>query len=116
MHGFVQTSLSSLSVAHLKRAVVIKEKIQSLEKQLAGILGGPKAGRGVPKRKRIISAAGRARIAAAQRARWAKLKRGKAAKAAKRTKKKMSASARARLSAIAKARWAKAKAAGKAKL
>ncbi len=65
-----------------------------------------------------MSAAGRARIAAAARARWAKYRRGatpaKAAKAVK--KKRFSAAARAKLSAAAKARWARAKAAGKSAL
>jgi len=63
-----------------------------------------------------MSAAGRARIAAAARARWAKFRNGaKAAKPAKATRKKkrFNAAARAKLSAAAKARWAKAKAAGK---
>jgi len=59
-----------------------------------------------------MSASARARISAAAKARWAKIK-GKSAKKAKR---KMSAKAKARLSALAKARWAKAKKAGKTKL
>jgi hypothetical protein len=67
-----------------------------------------------------MSAAARARIGAAQRARWARARRGGIAsvKAAKPVKKKrnVSATARARLSAIAKARWAKVKASGKSRL
>jgi hypothetical protein len=78
-------------------------------------------------KKKTMSAAGRARVAAAQKARWAKIKSGKpvvkaakpAVKAvAKPVKKKggMSAAGRARIAAAAKARWAAAKAAGKKSL
>lgn len=52
---------------------------------------------------RTISAAGRKRIAAAQKARWAKV-RGKAKVAFKRT---MSASSRRKIAAAQRARWAK---------
>jgi hypothetical protein len=73
----------------------------------------PVAGKRGPKRGGM-SAAGRARIAAAQKARWAKSKAVKvappaAAKPAKK-KRKMSAAGRARIGAAAKARWAKIKA------
>jgi hypothetical protein len=60
-----------------------------------------------------MSAAGRARIAAAQKARWAKIKGAKPAPKAPAKKRTMSAAGRARISAAAKARWAKARAAGK---
>lgn len=53
-----------------------------------------------------ISAAGRARIAAAQRLRWAKAKGGKVVSIAGRKKRKMSAAAIARIRAGQKARWA----------
>jgi hypothetical protein len=59
-----------------------------------------------------ISAAGRARIAAAQRARWAKLK-GKAPRPASATmpkKRTMSVAARKRIAAAQRARWARVKA------
>lgn len=72
----------------------------------------PAAGKRGPK-KGGMSAAGRARIAAAQKARWAKTKASKDAKAemTKPTKKKrkMSAAGRAKIGAAAKARWAKIK-------
>ena len=68
-----------------------------------------------PARKKI-SAAGRKRIAAFQKARWAKIKAGKAStpatKPAKK-RKKLSAAARKRISEFQKARWAKIKAAKK---
>jgi hypothetical protein len=62
--------------------------------------------------RRTISASGRRRIAAAQKARWAKLKAKnvipitKNPKPAKRT---MSASARRKIAAAQRARWAKVK-------
>ena len=66
-----------------------------------------------------MSAAGRARIAAAQRARWSKL-RGKVTPAAnsmrQKPKRTMSNAARKAIAAAAKKRWAAAKAAGKNKL
>ena len=55
---------------------------------------------------RRISAAGRARIAAAQRARWAKVKGSKVVPIT-RKRRKMSPSAIARIRAAQKARWAK---------
>jgi len=61
-----------------------------------------------------MSAAGRARIAAAQKARWAKAKSAtQESKPGSMGRKKMSAAGRKRLAASAKARWAKAKASGK---
>jgi hypothetical protein len=112
------SNLLSLSSAQLKRAAAIKDQIEDLNRELAGLLGSTaansKPARGA--RKGGMSAAGRAAVAAAQRARWAKIKAGKpAAKtAAKKKKFTMSASAKARISAAAKARWAKIKAAKKA--
>jgi len=106
--------LSSLTVTQLRRAAGLKEKIEALYKELASILGVPASGPAKAPRKRKMSAAGRARVAAAQKARWAKVKAAKPAKPAK--KRKMSAAARAKISAAAKTRWAKAKAAGKKSL
>jgi hypothetical protein len=61
-----------------------------------------------------MSAAGRARIIAAQKARWAKVKSGK--RPAAKRKRTMSAAARAKIAAAARARWARAKASGKKSL
>jgi hypothetical protein len=111
------TNLLSLTSEQLKRAIGIKNKISALEKKLASILGSPSISTPAPKRKSGMSAAGRARIAAAQKARWAKAKGTKpAAKPAAKKKRTMSAAGRAKISAAAKARWAKAKAAGKKSL
>ena len=54
--------------------------------------------------RRTISASGRARIAAAQRARWAKVKGKVVSITARRT---MSPAARRKIAAAQKARWAK---------
>ena len=65
---------------------------------------------------RKLSAAGRARIAAAQRARWAKVRRNGGHKhnvVSMPKKKTMSAAARRKIAAAQRARWAKVKAAQK---
>jgi hypothetical protein len=113
-------SLINLSIQQLRQAANLKEKIAALEKKLSQVLGSTESiVTKAPKKKGGMSIAGKARIAAAQKARWAKIKAakptGKAGKPAKK-KRTMSAAARARISAMAKARWAKAKAAGKKKL
>ena len=65
---------------------------------------------------RKMSAAARARIAAAQRERWRKVKAGKsqAQNGAKRPKRIVSAATRRKLAAVQRARWAKVKAGKKA--
>lgn len=62
-------------------------------------------------RKGNRSAAARAKMAAAQKARWAKMKGGASADTPKASKKKrtMSPEARAKIAAAQRARWAKAK-------
>jgi hypothetical protein len=59
------------------------------------------------RKKRTISAAGRKRIAAAQRARWAKIKGQKVVSIGVRKGRKMSPTARKKIVAAQKARWAK---------
>ena len=101
--------LASLSVQQLHRAVAIKEQIAALETDLSQILGVPLSMTPIGNRRgrRKRSAAVRARMAAAQKARWAKSD----GKPAKKPRRKMSARARANLAAAARVRWAKAKAA-----
>jgi hypothetical protein len=106
--------ISNLSAEQLRRAATIKDKIDRLQTELDRLLGSSNE-KGTQTGKRGMSAAGRARIAAAQKARWAKVN-GKAGKPAKTGKRKMSAAARSKIAAAAKARWAKAKAAGKKSL
>ena len=109
-------SIANLSVQTLRQAADLKEKIESLHKQLAGILGSTAKPASTPAaklpKKKGMSAAGRARVAAAQKARWAKIKAGKPAPTAKK-KFTMSAVAKAKISAAAKARWAAVRAAKK---
>jgi len=75
----MSASIASLSAQQLRRAADIKDKIQSLEKELEQILGSATESviAAVPKKRRKMSAAGRARIAAAAKARWAKVKAAK---------------------------------------
>jgi hypothetical protein len=105
--------LSSLSVAQLRKAVAVKEQIEQLEAQLSSIIGDTTTPQVIGKKRRRMSAASRAKIAAAARARWAKIK---GQNESPRKRRKESAAARLRLSAAAKARWKKAKAAGKTSL
>ena len=103
-------NLLDLTVRQLKRAAAIKEQIEDLNRELGTILGAPARSGGSSTSKRTMSAAAKKRIAAAQRARWAKLQGNKAAgRSVKRTgtakKKTMSPAARAKLSAKLKAYW-----------
>jgi hypothetical protein len=72
--------LTKFTSSRLKRAAAIKGRIEKLEKELTGLLGIPEPLTlgGTMRRHRRISAAGRARIAAAAKARWAKIKARKA--------------------------------------
>jgi hypothetical protein len=106
-----------LSVSQLKRAAAIKEQIEALNKELRSILGGSATSGAAPANKPTMSAAVKRKIAAAQKARWAKLKGSKLATlpvkpAAKPKTTNMSSATRAKLSAKLKAYWA-AKKAGK---
>lgn len=122
------SNLKQPSVGLLRQALVIAERIQQLEEQLAAILKqdaratastkvsfegrGPGKIRTKPK----FSAAARASIAAAQRERWAKYNKEKgkstvvvAKKEKKRKKPKFSAEAREKIAAAQRKRWAKAR-------
>jgi hypothetical protein len=107
------TVLNNLSVEQLRNAVAIKEQIEQLEEQLGSVLGDASETLVPAKKRPQMSAAVRASIAAAARARWAKI-RGQ--EEIPRKKRKVSAAGRLRLSAAGKARWKKAKAAGKTTL
>ncbi len=128
-------SIISLTPSQLRQAADLKEQIAGLEKQLASIEGTKPIAAKVSVQskpakpaKKGMSAAGKAKIAAAQKLRWAKINAAKAKPATKTAakaivakpapkpaKKKfvMSAEAKAKISAAAKARWAKVKAAKK---
>jgi hypothetical protein len=88
--------------------------VEQLDAALAALNGGSN-GKRTRTRKRM-SAAARARIAAAQRARWAKVRGNGAQKANSASmpkKKTMSPAARKKIAAAQKLRWAKVKAAQK---
>ena len=108
----------------------IQQRLDAINKALGGEIPGPfmktMGGGEVPspfsegqtrKRRGGMSAAGRARIAEAQRRRWAALKGGESGNGSPVTKgsgrRRMSPAARARIAAAARARWKKAKAAGR---
>jgi hypothetical protein len=93
-----------------------KRRIDSQIEELRQLLNGGSADTGAesgsPARKRKISAAGRRRMAAAQKARWAKI-RGEAEPASSlaaakpaRQKRKLSAAGRKAISEATKRRWA----------
>ena len=67
-------ALANVSLHQLKQAVAIREKIESLEKELSRIVGGTPGITKAPRKKRKMSAAARAKISAGMKARWAKRK------------------------------------------
>lgn len=74
----MNTDLSSLSAAQLRRAAALKDRIQALERQLSSLLGNSAPAPAAPaKKSKFMSKAARAKISAAQKARWAKLKSAK---------------------------------------
>lgn len=118
--------LASLTTTQLRHAADLKEKIEALTKELSALLGvsAPVTVK-MSKKKRGMSAAGRAKVAAGQKARWAKVVAERDLKQTSRDnkkirhqkpKRKMSAVAKAKISAAAKARWAKIKATAKKSL
>lgn len=72
----------TLSSSQLRRAAVLQEKIEGLQQELTQLLGGSSksssaslpTGEKPARKKRIMSAAARKKIADAQRKRWAKQK------------------------------------------
>jgi len=136
-------NITDITPKQLRKAANVVEKIQSLQHELNQILGqeAPTPLTGTARKpKRRMSAAGRRAIAAAARARWAKIKgrkpkrkmsakglaniragvakrmRNQRRQTTAKPKRKISAAGRARLSALAKERWKNAKAAGKGRL
>jgi hypothetical protein len=97
-------------------------EIEKLDQIISGIESLNGTGAATPGKatqpKRIISAASRRKMARAQRARWAGIRKAQPTLVAKSTgsapKRTMSAAARRRISMVQKARWAKIRAARKA--
>ena len=106
-------------IAAIEKALNIRKKIEALQESLSEIYSGtvphvsPKS---VDGRKGKRSAAARAKMAAAQKARWAKKNAASTSPAesvtkARKKRKTMSPEARAKIAAAQRARWAKQKAA-----
>ena len=118
------TNLAELTTGQLQRIIAVKEQIEALQGEISSIVAGGGGGE-VPtrslrevapkKHRRRRSTAVRARMAAAQKARWAKLKGNGAtdSKPAKKKDRRSSPATRAKLAAAAKARWARVKAEGR---
>jgi hypothetical protein len=109
-------NLIDLTPEQLKRAASIKEQIDGLNRQLRGILAVPALSRAAPTRNRTMSDSVKKKIAATQRARWAKVRSSKPATVSARpaaTKAVISTATRAKLSAKLKAYWAAKKKSGK---
>ena len=68
--------LAKLSLHQLQQAVAIREKIENLEQELDRMVGGQPSTRTAAalSKKKKLSAAARAKISAAMKARWAKRK------------------------------------------
>lgn len=69
--GLLADMIQNLSSAQLRKAAAIKDKIDALQTELNQILGGAVVKPVTTQKKRTMSAAGKAKIAAAQRKRWA---------------------------------------------
>lgn len=105
----------------------VQQELERLEKAISvveGLTERNHVGRGAGTRRmtrihrpgRKMSAAGRRRIAAAQRARWARLKVKRQQSQTRKAPRTMSAAARNRMAAAQQARWAKLKAGRKQKM
>jgi hypothetical protein len=96
-----------LSLKQLEEAVRIRRQMAGLEKRLASVFGTSSPARLARRGRRKVSAATRAKIAAAARARWARQKgRSSSTTATKKKKSGLTAAGRKRLSQLMKARWA----------
>ena len=96
------TNLSGIVKQLKKERDRVRKQLLGLETALTAFASAYSGSTPSPKRRKT-SAKSRAKIAAAQRARWAKV-RGNAKVAPKRT---MSASSRSKITAAQRARWAK---------
>jgi hypothetical protein len=113
-YNSLMTNLYDLTTSQLNRIIAIKERIEKLQGELAAIAGDSQepapSAPSQPKARRM-SAAGRARIAAAARSRWARVKGAGAmtSEPAPKGKRRLSAAGRAAIIAGTKARWAREK-------
>jgi hypothetical protein len=71
-------NITDLTPPQLRRAALIKEQLDGLNKELPRLLDGAVSNGAISRKKRTMSSAAKRKIAAAQRARWAKLRRSHA--------------------------------------
>ena len=69
-------NITELTSQQLKRAASIKEKLDTLNRELSILLDGSPSNGTASGKRRTMSAAVKRKIAAAQKAIWAKVKRG----------------------------------------
>ena len=99
------------SVKALEEAISIRRQIDSLERRLSSLLGSATPASTVrpavrPARSRYFSPSTRAKLAAAAKARWARLRGGTSPAAPAKKKGQLTAAGRRKLSLLMKARWA----------
>ncbi|HUD46875.1 MAG TPA: hypothetical protein VMR33_08595 [Candidatus Baltobacteraceae bacterium] len=104
-------NVTDLTTNQLHKIIAIKGQIEKLQGRLDSLVSDGETHSVQAPKKRRLSAAGRARIAAGARARWARVKEKapKASKGPKKGKRRLSAAGRAAIIAGTKARWAKVK-------
>ena len=68
-------NITDLTPQQLRRGAEIKEKLDALNRELSRVLDGSSSTRAASGKKRTMSPAVKRKIAAAQRARWAKRNR-----------------------------------------
>jgi hypothetical protein len=100
------SSLSGLVKQLLRERDHLQRKLSALNAALVAFAGAYRKGTPITRRK--LSAKGRARIVAAQKARWKKQASKRQTNEA-RSPRTMSASARRKIAAAQRARWAKVK-------
>lgn len=89
----------------------LQTDVNRLNSAIRALGGTTSTGRTPASKRPTLSEAARAKIAAAQRARWAKVRSGdKKQNAVRMPKKTMSAAARKKIAAAQRARWAKVRA------
>ena len=97
-----------IPLGKLEEAVSIRRQIDTLEERFASLIGTAPSGLTNRAGRREVSAATRAKLSAAARARWAKKKGGHSVTAATSLRKSggITPAGRRRLSQLMRARWA----------
>src|SRR5713101_1265203 len=99
-------TVMDISLRALEEALGIRREIDRLEKRLAAIFGNSALPSSAGKGRREMSAATRAKIAAAARARWAKRKAHQTVSKPAKKKGGLTPAGRKKLTQLMKARWA----------